>query len=71
MAVKSPRMVVMELLLKVSESAFSNLALDGILSKEEYSIQDKKFISRLFYGVIERQITLDYIIALYSSMPLF
>lgn len=67
---KSPRMVVMELLLKVSDNAFSNLALDGVLSKEEYGIQDRKFISRLFYGVIERQITLDYIISLYSSMPL-
>lgn len=70
MAVKSPRMVVMELLLKVSDNAFSNLALDGVLSKEEYGIQDRKFISRLFYGVIERQITLDYIIGLYSSIPL-
>ena len=70
MAGKSPRMVVMELLFKVSENAFSNLALDGILSKEEYTTQDRKFISRLFYGVIERQVTLDYIISLYSSIPL-
>ena len=70
MAEKTPRMAVLELLLKVSDNAYSNLALDGLLTKTNYCKQDKAFISRLFYGVIERQVTLDYIIGLYSSKPL-
>lgn len=70
MAEKSPRMAVAELLLKMSKNAYSNLALDGLLSGSSYTRQEKSFISRLFYGVTERCITLDYIIELYSSKPL-
>lgn len=70
MADRSPRIAVAELLLKVSKNAYSNLALDGMLSKSDYSRQEKKFISRLFYGVIERCVTLDHIISVYSSKPL-
>lgn len=70
MADKSPRTAVAELLVKVSKNAYSNLALDGLLAKSDYSRQEKKFISRLFYGVTERMMTLDYIISLYSSKPL-
>ena len=70
MADKTPRIAVAELLIKVSKNAYSNLALDGMLSKSEYSRQEKSFISRLFYGVIERSVTLDHIISVYSSKPL-
>ncbi len=70
MAVKSLRTVVSELLIKVSKNAYSNLALDGALQKASYSPKEKAFVSRLFYGVIERMITLDYVISLYSSKPL-
>ena len=70
MADRSPRAAVAELLIKVEKNAYSNLALDGMLSVSDYSRQEKNFISRLFYGVIERRVTLDYIISLYSSKPL-
>lgn len=64
---KSARMIVCELLEKLEKSAYSNLALDGVLQSSDVSARDKAFISRLFYGVIERKATLDYIISLYSS----
>ncbi|MGN0607854.1 MAG: 16S rRNA (cytosine(967)-C(5))-methyltransferase RsmB [Oscillospiraceae bacterium] len=67
---RSPRAAVADLLIKVSKNAYSNLALDGALQKSSYTPKEKAFISRLFYGVIERRITLDYIISLYSSKPL-
>ena len=67
---KSARMIVCELLEKLEKSAYSNLALDGVLQSADVSARDKAFISRLFYGVIERKATLDYIISLYSSKPL-
>ncbi|MGN0586297.1 MAG: transcription antitermination factor NusB, partial [Oscillospiraceae bacterium] len=70
MAARSPRMTVIELLIKVSGSAYSNLALDGALSGADYDRREKAFISRLFYGVIERKLTLDHIISLYSKKPL-
>ena len=67
---KSARMIVCELLEKLEKSAYSNLALDGVLQSSDVSARDKAFISRLFYGVIERKATLDYIISLYSSKPI-
>ncbi len=67
---KSARFVVYELLKKMNKNAYSNLALDGELSKAELSGQDKNFVTRLFYGVIERKMTLEYIITMYSSKPL-
>ena len=67
---KSARMIVCELLEKLEKSAYSNLALDVVLQCSDVSARDKAFISRLFYGVIERKATLDYIISLYSSKPI-
>lgn len=67
---KSARYIVCELLEKLEKNAYSNLALDGVLQDPNVSYRDKAFISRLFYGVIERKATLDYIISLYSSKPL-
>ena len=64
---KSARLTVFELLMKMEANAYSNLALDQVLSQGNLSPQDKKFASSLFYGVIERKITLDYIIDTYSS----
>ncbi len=66
----SARYIVSGLLEKLEKSAYSNLALDGVLQSSDVSSRDKAFISRLFYGVIERKATLDYIISLYSSKPL-
>lgn len=67
---KSARSIVCELLEKLEKSAYSNLALDGVLQNSDISSRDKAFISRLFYGVIERRETLDYVISLYSSKPI-
>ena len=52
------------------DNSYSNIALDSFLSKSEHDTRDKSFVSALFYGVIERQITLDYNISLYLSKPL-
>jgi 16S rRNA (cytosine967-C5)-methyltransferase len=68
---KSTRLAAYELLKKTSyDNAYSNLAVNGLFSADNYSARDKAFISRLYYGVIERQITLDYVVSLYSSKPL-
>ncbi|MCD8106887.1 MAG: 16S rRNA (cytosine(967)-C(5))-methyltransferase RsmB [Oscillospiraceae bacterium] len=62
----------MGLLVKVEKnSSFSGLALDNTLSKNrDLSDIDRRFISALYYGVIERRITLDAVIAKYSRRPI-
>lgn len=66
----SSRFVVMKLLDKMDKQAYSNIALDSALKDSNLSEQDKGFASRLFYGVLERKLTLEHIISLYSSKPL-
>lgn len=62
------RKETVKLLLKTfSEDSYSNLLLDSVLSSPEMNIQDRKFITTLYYGVIEKKITLDYMISAYSS----
>lgn len=66
---KNARYAVYELLIKMEKGAYSNIALDSVLSAERFSPENRRFISRLFYGVTERKLTLDYIISQYSKKP--
>lgn len=60
------RQTAFEVLLKIEkESAYSNIALDKLLSKSDLDTRDKAFVSHLFYGVIERKLTLDYQLSQY------
>lgn len=64
------RKVVMKLLTKLdNNSSYSNILLDDGLKKTDLSFQEKKFAAALFYGVLERRITLDAVIKKYSSRP--
>ncbi len=68
---QTPREICLGLLVKVEKnSSFSGLALDNTLSKNrDLSDIDRRFISALYYGVMERQITLDAVIGKYSNRP--
>jgi 16S rRNA (cytosine967-C5)-methyltransferase len=67
----NPRQIAFDALMKTyRDNAFSNLTLDGVLSKSDLDTRDKSFVSNLFYGVIERQLTIDYQLGLYLSKPL-
>ena len=64
------RVIVLKLLTKLDKnSSYSNILLDDGLNKSDLDYQDKKFASALFYGVLERRITLDAVIRKYSSRP--
>ncbi len=68
---KNTRYIVYKALLRVDrDSAYSNLVLDEELRDPELDARDKAFISNIFYGVLERRITLDYIIRHFSSIRL-
>ena len=49
--------------------SYSNLVLEPWLRGEALSLQDRAFATALFYGVLERSITLDWVIAHYSRTP--
>ena len=49
---------------------YSNIALDNALTKSDLEAHDRALAAALFYGVIEKKITLDYYISRLSSRPL-
>ncbi len=51
------------------KSSYSNILLDNAFVKSDLTEQDKRFAANLFYGVIERRITLDAVINKYSKRP--
>ncbi len=62
------RKIVAELLLKMEEGgAYSKIALDSAFEQYDLGERDKSFSAALFYGILERRMTLDYIIRAYSS----
>jgi len=68
---KNPRHLAVELLNKTFvNNSYSNIQLNSGLEYSEMSRQDKKFCSIIYYGVIERRITLDHIISGLASRPL-
>ena len=55
------------LLKTVQSRGYSNIELDAAIKKFGLSGVERSFFTALFYGVIERKITLDYIISRLSS----
>lgn len=67
---KNSREVAFDVLKKVlTEDAYSNLALDNAVKENNLSRLDSAFCTALVYGVLERLITLDFIIRKLSSVP--
>ena len=65
------RRMVLDMLIKMEKSkSYSNILLDENLTEANFDSQDKKFVAALFYGIVERQLTLDRIIKKYSSKKL-
>ncbi|WP_243112668.1 MULTISPECIES: 16S rRNA (cytosine(967)-C(5))-methyltransferase RsmB [Acutalibacteraceae] len=65
------REAALQALLRVdSQGAYSNLVLDHLLSGAAMEPRDRSLATTIFYGVLERRITLDYVIGRFSSIPL-
>ena len=63
-------MTAAKLLMRMENSgSYSNILLDHALSASDLSERDKAFAAALFYGVTERQLTLDYVIEKNSNLP--
>lgn len=62
------RQIVLEILLEIEKGEFSHLLIRSVLDKYSYfSKEDRSFIKRLAAGIIERKITIDYIINQFSK----
>ena len=65
------RMAAAKALIKVEQKGgYSNLSLDSLLSQSGLPRRDRAFAAALFYGVLERLLTLDGVIGAYSKTPL-
>lgn len=69
---KSARQTAFEILLKIlRDSAYSNIAVDSVLSQEStLDSRDHAFVCALVYGTLERSISIDYNLSLYLNQPL-
>ena len=65
----NPRALALDVLTKCESGGYSNIALDTIIKRNDLSSADRGLMTALIYGVIERKITLDYIISSLSSIP--
>ncbi len=64
------RKIAVNALLRVEQDgAYSNLILGQLLSRFEVSKEDKALASAIFYGVLDRLITIDYYINKLSKLP--
>ncbi len=67
----NPRQLAAEALLKIEmDKAYSNLTLNSLLSNSQLSAADKALCTSIFYGVLDRKITLDYIIKKFITTPI-
>ena len=57
-------------LIRQEQGGYSNLVLDAALKKQELTPQQAAFCSSLFYGTLERLLTLDARLAPFLKKPI-
>lgn len=68
---KTSRELCLTALLRMEkDEAYSNIVLNALLEKCALSRDEKAFATRLFYGVLENKLLLDFNISLLSSKPI-
>lgn len=68
---KNARTAALTALLHVDvNEGYSNIVIDKTLKEFQLDSRDSALASALFYGVLERRITLDYILAQFSNTPI-
>ncbi len=66
---KTARQITLDLLIRMdTQGAYSNIILDHAFTSSDADKRDKAFSAALFYGVLERRMTLDYLIRYYSGI---
>lgn len=65
----TPRSLALDTLLGVSRGKYGNIAVDTALRRSNLSEADRHLFTALVYGVIERQVTLDFLVSQFSDRP--
>lgn len=64
------RTVAVKMLLKMEDSdSYSNILLDAVLNENQLEGKERAFAAALFYGAVERRLTLDHVIRSSSNIP--
>ncbi len=58
----NPREACVFALLSMQKGGYSNLVVKQLLSNSNLSKQDQSFFTKLFYGTLERKITIDFVL---------
>lgn len=67
----NPRKTAVSVLTKIEkDNAYSNITLKSFLNDTELTHEDIAFVSALVYGVLDRRITLDYVLSRFMKTPL-
>lgn len=66
----SSRQIAFQALISVeTDRSYSNIVLNNILSDFGVEPRDKAFVAKLFYGVLEKKLLLDYNLSQFSDRP--
>ena len=64
------RKIALDALVDIEKNvSYSNIVLRNMFSDNSIKAADRPFISALFYGVLDRKITLDYVISQFTVKP--
>ncbi len=64
------RKIALGALIEVRQSAYSNITLNKFLNEADLSATDKSLTTAIFYGVLDRTITLDFVLSKFIKTPL-
>ncbi len=65
-----PRALALSTLLSVERGRYGNIAVDTVLRRHALSDADRHLYTALVYGVIERRVTLEFLLGLHTSRPI-
>lgn len=66
----NPRRVAFDVLMRVAEGAYSDMALDAALKRSTLDQRDRRLVTELVYGVLRLRGRLDFVIEQFSDRPL-
>ncbi len=67
----NPRRLAATVLVKIErDNAYSNITLNAFLKDTDLTPQDKALFSALVYGVLDRKITLDFVLSKFMKTPI-
>ena len=67
---QNERKILVSALLKAEKNGYSNIILDSVLNEADLNSVGKAFVTNAFYGVLERKITIDFILNKFLKKPI-